>query len=88
MNRAVSVSQGTPAIVIQKQFSHSAHKYIPIESLHGIDDGSSHLLSSQQATDASVVEVDAQATKDHAEIFRFESVEEELAALISVSSKP
>ncbi|UOH81406.1 hypothetical protein LQV05_004075 [Cryptococcus neoformans] len=36
-----------------------------------------------KATDASVVEVDAQATKDHAEIFRFESVEEELAALIS-----
>ncbi|OXG31552.1 glutathione transferase [Cryptococcus neoformans Ze90-1] len=83
VNKAVSASQSTSAIVIQKQFSHSAHKYIPIESLHGIDDGSSHLLLSQQATDASVVEVDAQATKDHAEIFRFESVEEELAALIS-----
>lgn len=73
---------------MQKHFSHSTHKYIPIDRLYGTNDGSSYLLSSQRATDAGIAEVNARARKKDAELFRFESMEEELAALISVSLKP
>lgn len=48
---------------------------------------SSRLLLSQYATDARVAEADVQVKKKDAELLRFESGEEELAALISVSLK-
>lgn len=73
---------------MQKQPSHSAHRYVPIEELQETNGRSSHLLLSQYATDAKVAEADVQVKKKDAELLRFESVEEELAALISVSLKP
>ncbi|ADV19495.1 Hypothetical Protein CGB_A2760C [Cryptococcus gattii WM276] len=83
LNRALSNSQYTEAIAMQKQPSHSAHRYVPIEELQETNGRSSHLLLSQYATDARVAEADVQVKKKDAELLRFESGEEELAALIS-----
>ncbi|KIR59947.1 glutathione transferase [Cryptococcus bacillisporus CA1873] len=83
LNRAVSNSQYTEAIAMQKQPSHSAHRYVPIEELQETNGRSSRLLLSKYATDARVAEADVQVKKKDAELLRFESGEEELAALIS-----
>ncbi|KAL0254018.1 hypothetical protein I308_101397 [Cryptococcus tetragattii IND107] len=65
LNRAVSNSQYTEVIAMQKPPSHSAHRYVPIEEL--------------QETNGR----DVQVKKKDAQLLRFESGEEELAALIS-----
>lgn len=73
---------------MQKPPSHSAHRYVPTEELQETNGRGSHLLLSQYATDARVAEADVQVKKKDAQLLRFESGEEELAALISVSPKP